>query len=116
MAKRAPVDPATVTFAFEDLERRTFVVLNRAGDGYHLIAPVRDDDPRCQPRLVDDSLDDAGYADPLLRPGDLGCTCRGGTYHGSCYALVAATLRLSVDFGEVPGWDGAGASVEAARG
>ena len=103
--------PTEVRFAFEDLERRTFVALNRAGDGYHLIAPVREDDPRCQPRESADGEE----LEPLLRPGDLGCSCKGGTYRGACYATAAALDRLAVDFSDDPSL-GAGASVEAYRG
>ena len=98
------------SFAFEDLALSTFVVRSRSGGEYHLIQPARPDDPRCQPR--EDA--DGERIEPMLRPGDLACTCKGATYRGTCWAIKAALERLSVDFAD-PSL-GAGASVEAYRG
>ncbi len=110
MATATP--PTEVRFAFEDVALQTFVVRSRSGGEYHLIQPVRAEDPRCVARENADGEPVAA----LLRPGDLGCTCKGSTYRGSCWATAAALERMSVDFGEAPGWNGAGAAVEAARG
>lgn len=107
----ATAPAAEVTFAFEDHERRTFVALNRAGDGYHLVHPVAADDIRVTGYIGGTGMD----IPPKVAEGDLVCECRGGRFHGTCYAVKAATARLTVDFGDA-GWDGAGASVEAARG
>lgn len=67
-------------FAFADLERRTFLVLNRAGDGYHYIHPVDAQDRR--------------VIDGLVTPGLLVCECAGGRYRGSCYQTSRAEQAL----------------------
>lgn len=108
----AATTPTEVRFAFEDLERRTFVVLNRAGDGYHYVHPADPDDVRVTGRYL---RADGDVGEPSVTAGDLVCDCRGARYHGSCYVLAAALERLTVDFTADPSL-GAGASVEAYRG
>lgn len=108
----AAAAPAEVVFAFEDLERRTFVALNRAGDGYHLVAPADPGDVRVTGRYL---RADGDVGTPKVAVGDLVCSCKGGLVRGTCYVTEAATARLSVDFSADPSL-GAGASVEAYRG
>lgn len=105
--------PPAVRFAFEDLERQAFLAVNRAGDGYHYVHPAGPEDHRVTGRYLRANGD---VGEPTVRVGELVCECKGARFHGSCYVLEAARERLSVDFGEAPGWNGAGASVEAARG
>lgn len=101
-----------VVFAFEDLKRRTFVALNRAGDGYHLVAPADAGDVRVTGRYL---RADGDVGEPKVRAGELVCTCKGGLVRGSCYVTEAALRRLEVDFTADPSL-GAGGSVEAYRG
>jgi hypothetical protein len=103
---------ASVTFAFEDLERRTFVALNKAADGYHLVAPADPGDVRVTGRYL---RADGDVGEPKVTAGELVCSCKGGLVRGSCYVTEAALERLSVDFTADPSL-GAGASVEGYRG
>jgi ethanolamine utilization microcompartment shell protein EutS len=112
-----------VVFAFADPGRRTWLALNRAGDGYHVVTPTPDD-----AQLITDGL---------RHKGQLSCSCAGGRFRGSCYVTVAceaieADFRQSVDAvkeeldqhvitaAEAATWfdapDGAGEEVEAFRG
>ena len=104
--------PTEVRFAFEDLERRTFVAINRAGDGYHLVAPADPGDVRVTGRYL---RADGDVGTPKVEAGELVCSCKGGLVRGRCYVVDAALERLSVDFSADPSL-GAGASVEAYRG
>lgn len=104
-----------VVFAFEDPARQTFLAVNRAGDGYHVVTPAEPDDVR----VTGHPLDDGSMSEPKVAAGDLVCSCKGGRFHGSCYVVEAARQRLTIDFtpvGAAAGWEGAGAAVEAARG
>jgi hypothetical protein len=67
-------------FVFADLERRTFVALNREQTAYHLIHPVAEDDQR--------------VLDGKLTAGVLTCECRGGRFRGSCYQTQKAETAL----------------------
>jgi hypothetical protein len=111
-----------VVFAFADPERRTWLALNRSGDGYHVVVPTPDD-----AQLITDGL---------RHKGQLSCSCAGGRYRGSCYVTVACeaienearreTAKvedrafLADVEADIPGWfdnpAGAGESVEAFRG
>jgi len=65
-----------VVFAFADPARRTWLALNRAGDGYHVVTA-------CQPG-------DFLVRDGLRRVGELTCSCEGGRFRGTCYVVKAA--------------------------
>jgi hypothetical protein len=67
-------------FAFADLELRTFISLNRAGDSYHYVHPVDAEDRRVQ--------------DHLVSVGMLVCECAGGRFRGNCYQVAKAESRL----------------------
>lgn len=90
-----------------DVARRLYIGLSRDRSDYHVIQPARAAHP-----LVKDGA---------VEVGALVCTCPAGTYSGHCYrleqavAFEAATATLDAA-PEPPGWNGAGASVEAARG
>jgi hypothetical protein len=71
-------------FVFADAERRTFVALNRAGDGYHFVSPAAADDIRVR--------------DGHVEAGELVCTCPGGRFRGSCYVVEAVLDVLTPDF------------------
>jgi hypothetical protein len=64
-----------VVFAFADPARRTWLALNRAGDGYHVVTPTPDD-----AQLITDGL---------RHKGQLSCSCAGGRYRGTCYVVVS---------------------------
>lgn len=64
-----------MTFTFADPDRRTWLALSRDAAYYHIVTPLAADD-----RLVQDGLRQAGQ---------LGCTCRGGRYRGTCYVVTA---------------------------
>lgn len=69
-------------------EHRLYVGLSRDGSYLHVIAPT-------QVELTD-------VDGNVVRPaGALACTCKGATYHGSCYRLRAAEAfeRGEVDVG-----------------
>jgi hypothetical protein len=72
--------PLVEGFVFADLERRTFVALNREQTAYHLIHPAADDDQRVR--------------DGLLTAGLLTCECRGGRFRGRCYQVEKAEAAL----------------------
>lgn len=65
-----------VVFVFADPPRRTWLALNSAGDGYHVVTPTPDD-----AQLI---------VDGLRHVGQLSCTCAGGRYRGSCYVTKEA--------------------------
>lgn len=113
MSSATATPPTEVRFAFEDLGRQTFVALSRDGTYYHVVAPANPGDVRVTGRYL---RSDGDVGEPKVAAGELVCNCKGGLVRGGCYVTDAAKARLDVDFGEAPGWDGAGASVEAARG
>lgn len=59
-----------------DADLRTYAAINRAGDRYHLIQPLEINHP-----LVGDGKRIAG---------ELGCSCSGGVFKGSCYQVELA--------------------------
>lgn len=59
-----------------DQDRRTFMALSRDESYWHLIRPVRAEDP--------------GVAEGNVREGDLTCSCLGGVYRGDCYRIRQA--------------------------
>jgi hypothetical protein len=103
------------TLVVLDATTRLYAARSRAGDGWHVVQPVRVDDRRAP--------DDARVA------GQLVCGCPGGVYRGACWALA---LAEAFEAGRVlpdpePAWlqepkrgldnpAGAGELVEAFRG
>lgn len=104
-----------VVFAFADPARRTWVALNRAGDGYHFVHPAPSNDLRVTGLVHGDGTI---CFRPLTAPGALVCECSGGRYRGTCHVVTAALRALAlyeIETAPDPSL-GAGASVEAYRG
>lgn len=104
-----------VVFAFEDPARQTFAAVSRDGSYYHLVHPADPTDIRVRGWSRDGEV----VLEPKVAAGQLVCECPSGRVRGTCYVVEAAKVRLTVDFTPVAaanGWEGAGASVEAARG
>ena len=59
-----------------DLERRTYLGLSRDESYWHVVRPLRADDP--------------GVAEGNVQVGDLTCCCAGGTFKGHCYRIAQA--------------------------
>ena len=95
-----------------DLERRTYAAINRAGTRYHLLQPLEANHP-----LV---------VDGKRQAGQLGCTCAGGVFNGSCYQIMEAEAYEATLFARGATWFdapgdydapvSAGESVESFRG
>ena len=79
-----------------DAERRTYAGLSREGDYYHLVRPIRDDEP--------------GVAEGNVVAGELTCCCAGAIYHGRCYRIDEARAfersLVSVPRDQRPSWAG----------
>lgn len=61
-----------------DAERRTYMALSRDETYWHLIRPLRADDPAVTAENA------------TARAGDLTCCCPGGAFRGNCYRLEQA--------------------------
>lgn len=71
-----------------DEGRRTYMGLSRDGSRYHLIQPLE----AWHPIVVDG----------IRRAGDLGCSCQGGTFRGTCYRVAQAEAHEAGKLG--PTW------------
>jgi hypothetical protein len=110
-----PIGPVEDALVVLDATRRTYAGISRDGSYWHLIQPARLGDPR--------------VTDGIRQVGQLVCTCRGGTFHGTCYRIDEAErleggMRDPVDdaaswlatSSELDSPAGAGEMVEAFRG
>lgn len=75
----APLDDRSSALVILDARRRVYAGLSRGGDYWHLISPsqyeIRDED-----------------GNPTRNVGDLFCTCKGGTFRGTCYRTKEAEV------------------------